>query len=485
MSDNSKENMLNKNSDSSSGTDNKFEAGMTKGVTLLTGDPKKAIISLSGPMIVAMLIFSVYNLVDAVWVSGISSNALAAVGFVMPVFMIIIGFANGLGAGVTSVISRLIGAHDKAGAENAGVHSVIMITVFSLVLTIPLIFLLEPVMIAMNAGDATEQAVIYGQIVFLGTILFLFSNVGYAILRAEGDTKRPMYAMAISAVLNMVLDPVMIYWMGLGIAGAAWATIISIFTVNVVIIYWFYVKRDSYLSLKLENFSFNPKILKDILGVGIPASFEFFLMSVVLVIINLILVDVSGTDAVAVYTGGWRVVMFAIIPIAAIATSAVSVFGANYGARKFENLKTILNFSLKIGIIISLATAVATWILAPVITVLFTYSPESVHLVPLFIAFLQTMCIFYPFAVLGMMASALFQGTGRGITSFIINVFRNLIFIAVFAYVMGVVLGMGQFGVWYGIVLGDIFGGVLGYFWALFYLKVLLKHQKKPSAVAL
>ncbi|MBN2733793.1 MAG: MATE family efflux transporter [Methanomicrobiaceae archaeon] len=469
--------MSNKISQPFDGADSDFKAGMTEGVTLLTGDPKSAIIKLSMPMIVAMLLFSVYNLVDGIWVAGLGPDALAAVGFVMPVFMILIGLGNGLGAGVNSTISRLIGSKNKAAADNAGVHSLIFVTVLSVIITIPLILLLEPIMVAMGADSATGQAVIYGQIVFAGTILFLFTNIGYAMLRAEGDAKKPMYAMTISAVLNMILDPVMIYWMGWGIAGAAWATIISVSIVSLIMLYWFFVKRESYLSLRLRYFSYSKKILKDILGVGIPASFEFFLMSIVLVIINLILVDVSGTDSVAVYTGGWRVVMFAIIPMAAIATASVSVYGANFGARRFENLRTTLNFSVKIGILISLITAVVTWVFAPQITLLFTYTPESANLAQFFIGFLQTMCLFYPFVALGMMSSSLFQGTGKGVTSFVINLFRNLVFIAVFAYVMGVVLEMGQVGVWYGIVLGDIFGGILGYVWAVLYLRVLIKHE--------
>jgi Na+-driven multidrug efflux pump len=84
------------------------------------------------------------------------------------------------------------------------------------------------------------------------------------------------------------------------------------------------------------------------------------------------------------------------------------------------------------------------------------------------------MCLFYPFAAIGMMSSSVFQGTGRGMTSFIINIFRNLVFIAVFAYVMGVLLGMGEVGVWYGVVLGNVFGGIMGYVWGFLYVRVLL-----------
>lgn len=88
---------------------------ITRGVSLLIGEPKKALLKLSGPMIVAMLILAAYNLVNAVWVAGLGSDALAAVGFVTPIFMVVVGLSNGLGAGVSSSISRRIGAQDKEG----------------------------------------------------------------------------------------------------------------------------------------------------------------------------------------------------------------------------------------------------------------------------------------------------------------------------------------------------------------------------------
>ena len=99
------------------------EKEISEGISILRGDPKKAIVKLSGPMIVAMFLMSTYNIVNAIWVAGLGADALAAVGFITPLFMVLIGMGSGLGAGVASVISRRIGAKDKAGADNAAVHA--------------------------------------------------------------------------------------------------------------------------------------------------------------------------------------------------------------------------------------------------------------------------------------------------------------------------------------------------------------------------
>lgn len=454
--------------------------GTTAGVALLTGDPKRAILKLSIPMIAAMLLMSTYNLVDAIWVAGLGSDALAAVGFMTPVFMILMGLSVGLGAGVTSAIARRIGAGNREGADNTAVHAILLSLTLSAALTLPLILLAGPVAVLLGAGDTTGLATVYGQTLFTGTVFVLFTNIAYAILRAEGDMKRTMYAMGASSIINIVLDPILIYGAGMGIAGAALATVISIALVSVVILFWFFVRKDTYVSLSRRVFSPDLSTIIDILKVGLPASLEFFLMSALAIIINSLLVGISGTDAVAIYTTGWRVVMFAIIPFVGISTAVVSVCGAAYGARKYEHLKTAHTFSVWLGVVIAIAMSAITWLIAPQIALIFTYSPESAHLAPGIVVFLQIMCLFYPFVPPGIMSGSIFQGTGKGTTSLAISVLRNLLFIALFTWVLAIPMGMGEAGVWWGIVAGDILGGIVGYLWARLYIARLIATANSP-----
>ena len=446
----------------------------TAGISLLMGDPKKAIIRLSGPMIAAMLLMSTYNIVNAIWVAGLGSDALAAVGFVTPLFMILMGLSNGLGAGVASLISRRIGAKDKAGADNAAVHGLLFVIILSAVFTLPLMLLTGPIVTLFGAGETAGLATRYGQIVFLGMALLLFTNIAYAILRAEGDAKRAMYVMGASSILNIILDPILIYGAGMGIAGAAWGMIVSLVMTSSVLLYWFFVKRDTYVTIAWREFSYDKKTVRDILGVGLPASVEFFLMSILAIFINGLLVATAGTDAVAVYTAGWRVVFFAIIPMVAISTAVISVAGAAYGARQFEKIRTVHTFSVTLGIAIALIISTITYFFARQIALIFTYSPESAHLAPEIAAFLAVMCFFYPFIPPGVMSGSVFQATGRGMASLVMTVLRNLVFIAVFAYLFGIVLGFGEHGIWWGIVAGDICGGTVAFIWARYYISRLI-----------
>ena len=444
---------------------------MTEGISLLTGDPKTAIRKLSLPMIAAMLCMSVYNLINAIWVAGLGADALAAVGFMTPVFMVFIGLGNGLGAGVSSVVARRIGGRNRQGAESAAMHGLLMGAAIAVIVTIPLVLFTEPIAVLLGAGSVVPLAAEYGRILFIGTIFILFNNIAYAILRGEGDTKRTMYAMVFSSILNAVLDPILIYWAGLGIAGAAVATVISIVSVTLIIMYWFLVRKDTYLSITMKGFTPDRSITHDILGVGLPASVEYLLMSTLSIIINAILVMVAGTDAVAVYTSGWRLLMFAVIPDIAIATTLISVIGAAYGARKYQNLSLAYGYAIRLGIIIAAVMAVLIFVFAGQVALLFTYSESTAYLTLRIASFLRVISVLLIFMPAGMMSLSVFQGTGRGFTSLVINLLRGLAFVAVFVILFGIVLGYGEIGVWIGIVLGNILGTAVAYTWAGMYIR--------------
>ena len=447
--------------------------GETQGVTILTGDPKKAIISLSGPMIIAMLLMSSYNIVNAIWVVGLGSDALAAVGFMTPLYMVLMGLGTGIGAGATSAIARRIGANDRNGANNCAVHTLLIALILSVIVTLPLVIFAGQIALLFGAGKTSGLAVAYGQVLFAGSFFILFVNIAYGILRAEGDARRTMHAMVAASLLNIVLDPLLIYGLGLGIAGAAWGTVISLAAATIVLCYWFFIKKDTYVCFSRQVFIPSRSVVSDILSVGIPASVEYLLMSALNIILNLILVMVATTDAVAVFSVGFRVVSFGIVPIVAIGTSVVSVVGAAYGARHYEKIRVAHTFAIMFGLAIALSVSVLTGIFAYPIASVFSYSQQSAHLYPAIAAFIGVMCFFYPFVPLGLLSSSLFQGVGKGPTSLFLTFVRSLVFAAVFAYLFAIPMGMGEQGVWWGIVAGEVAGGLLAFVWARLYLSKL------------
>lgn len=448
----------------------------TEGVKTLLGEPKKAVMKLAIPMILAMLIQTIYNLADALWVSGLGADALAAVGFVFPFFMMIMALGTGVGLGSGSAISRRIGSQDKTGADNVAAHSMILLIIIYIVFSIPMVIFAQPIFQGLGTGDTLSLTVSYAQVIFIGAIFIFFSNIANAILRGEGDAKRAMYALALGSALNIVLDPIFIYTLDMGVAGAAWATIISFVLSSIILANWLFFKKDTFVSFAFKKFHFKKDIIKDIFGVGIPASFSQLSMSLSMLIINFLIVYVTNgsTDGVAIYSTGWRVAMIAVLPVMGIATAVISVSGAAYGAKAYEKVSISHLYSVKIGFIFELIIAIGIFVFAPQIAAVFTRAEAASHLETGLIQFFRVMSFYYPFISLGLLSSSLFQGVGKGVNSFIATVFRTLIFTMLFILVFAITLDGGLVGIWWGIVVANVLSSFLVFVWVRNYVKKLM-----------
>ncbi len=465
------------NDESEEGTDgdeDKFTGSHTRGIDTLLGDPKKAILKLSIPMIIAMSVQTIYNLVDALWVSGLGPDALAAVGLFFPFFFILISIATGIGIGASAALSRRIGAKDKEGSDNVATHSLIMMMGVSIVIVAIFLPLISPIFEAMGAtGDVLEMTIQYSYIVTLAAPLLFFMNWATAIMRAEGDVTRPMWAMTIGAVINMILDPIFIYTLDLGVAGAAWASVVAIGITAIPLVYWMFVKRDTYVTIGWCCFISSRHIVFDIMKVGLPATIMQLSMSISMIWLNKIIIDIGGTDGVAVFTTGWRVVMIAILPLIGIATAIVSVSGAAFGARQYEKISIALNYSIKMGFIVEVAIAAVTYALAAPIAAAFSTGEGGERIQQDLENLIRILALFYPVVAFGMFSSAMFQGTGKGMYALIVTLVRAVVLTLYFADLLATKLGWGLEGVWWGMVLGNTIGAILAYAWARYYLAKL------------
>lgn len=450
-------------------------------IDLIRGEPKKAIRKLAWPMIISMALIMIYNLADSVWVSGLGADALAAIGFVTPLFMIVIGVGNGLGAGANSLIARAIGAKDKGLANNAALHSVVITIILGIVVPLIIVPLLPDIVIGMGGESTLRYALAYGNVTFAVMIVFLFSAVGSAILRSEGDVKRATIAMAITAVLNIVLDPIFIYYLGMGIAGAAWATFVSALISCIVMIYWMWVKRDTFMDLHFSEFHANKKVIIETLKVALPSSVEQLLISIFVMFINAMLVIVGTATTVGVYTAAMRVIQMAMIPLMGLGTALLTVIGAAYGARNYDKMNITFNYSVKIGTIISIILSIIIIIFAPQISLMFSYSSATAYLTPQIAEVLRILSLFLFFMTFGLMSACMFQGVGRGTTSLIITIIRSFISEIIFAYLFGFVFNLGVNGVFTGLVLGSFIGSMVGYLWGKLYLKNVKKKFSEES----
>ncbi|MBO7734111.1 MAG: MATE family efflux transporter [Methanobrevibacter sp.] len=456
---------------------------MNENVEMITGDPKKAINKLAWPLIASMFLIFLNNIIDSIWVAGLGPDPLAAIGYVTPLFMVLVGVGNGIGAGATSLISRYIGAEKRDDANNAAIHSAILSVVISLVITAIALLILESLLKIMGASSVLDYAMDYGVIIFAFTAPILIPPIFGGAFRAEGDIKRATLPIAITAIVNMILDPIFIYGIGWGISGAALATGLAPILGLMMMLYWIFIKKDTYLSYNKEDFHNDFSIYKDILAVGIPASLEQLIMAALAVTVNFMLTLVSGSIAVAVYTAGWRLISLGLLPAIGVGTAAITVSGVAYGAKKYENIRTALRYSAKLGLASSIVVCILLYVFANQLAFIFSYSEASAPLLPLIAAFIQLMCLFILYVPFGASAGNVFQGLGKGTTSFILTTFREFVLVLIFAYLLGFVFNMGETGIYYGMLLGGFIGSVIAYAYIEIYVDRLIKGKIEGSKI--
>ncbi len=443
----------------------------SKNIEMITGDPKKAIIKLALPMMVSMLLIMMYNIADSIWVAGLGADALAAIGFITPLFMVLVGLGNGIGAGANSLIARNIGANNYKQANNAGLHAILLSIIVSVIFTIIIEVFMVPILQFMGAGDTISYAMDYSYIIFGFLFIFVYSGVASAIFRSEGDMRRATIAIAVTAIMNIILDPIFIYVLNFGIAGAAWATVFSAILSCLVMSYWIWGKKDLYLDLSPKNFDYQTSIMLDTLQVAIPSTLENIVFSALAIIINSMLVLAAGTAAVAVYTASMRIVQLAMIPLIGLGTAVLTVAGVAYGAHNYHNLQTAHSYSIKVGFAVSIALGAVMFIFSSPIATMFSYTEASAALSPQIAQAISVLSLFVLAIPHGIMSSMMFQGVGKGTYSLLITLLRSLILESVFAYVFCFIFGWGLTGIYAGVVFGCFVGGTIGYIWAKLFIR--------------
>ena len=450
----------------------------TKDVETLLGNPKKAMLAMAIPVIISMVVQNANNLIDTAWVAGLGTSALAAVGFAFPLFFIIISVANGIGIGSSSAIARFIGMGDRESANRTAGQAVILTIVLSIIIGAILFFVMEPLFTLLGAGDYVQDCVDYFTPVVLTMPVALTGVVMANILRSEGASRKAMYSQILSAVLNIILDPFFIYDYGLGwgLAGAAWATGISMSVSTLLLIYWYFFSGKTYLRIDFNRFRLDKELDKAIFRVGFPASLEMVVVSVVSMIANVLLVQVDPENGVAIYSTTWKIIQVVMIPIMGMGSSIVPVCAAAYGLRKFDNIKISYRFAIFSITAIMAVILVIVAFAADYIVMLFTYSDSTAALRPDMTYGLRLSCLFIIFVPWGFVTAGLFQSLGMGFKSLICTFFRNLILLPIAGF-LGIYYGsMEMF--WVGVVIAEIVGTLVIGVWGLFVLASLMRQRR-------
>jgi len=303
----------------------------------------------------------------------------------------------------------------------------------------------------------------YGQIIFLLNIAFLLPNVTASVFRAEGDVARATNPLILTAILNMILDPIMIYVLNLGIFGAGLATVIASFAGYVWMLYWIFVKKDTFFKFRFKYYKRKLEIYKEIIVVSLPAATEEIIFALVAIILNYLIMVTAGVGEVASFTIAWRFISIAFIPCMAIGIATITVSGVSYGARNWKNFDETIKYSTLLSLIITLLICALFFIFAHPLCEAFNFQTGDINLVTRSAEILQLL-VFYNFMIpFGATAAYTYQGVGSGFKSLALTVLRELVLSMAFAYLMGIILNMGVFGVYLGAIVGMNIGSIIGF----------------------
>ena len=389
---------------------------------------KRLILNMSLPMIISMMVQALYNIVDSIFVAQLSEDALTAVTLVFPMQNFIIALATGTGVGFNVLLSQGLGEKNYEKSDSAANAGVFLVLINTIIFVFIGLFGAIP-FITSQTSDAAIQAdaIIYLQIIsFLSTGSFL-QITEERLLQATGRTMLSMISQIVGAVANIILDPIMIFGLlgfpKLGVAGAAYATVIGQFIAAVVGLF-LNVKYNKEIHLSIKQI-LHPlmSIIKPIYFIAIPSILMVSIGSVMTYAMNIILIAFS-TTATAVFGVYFKLQSFFFLPVFGLNNGLIPVLSYNYGAMNKKRIDEALRFSLALAFGIMLA---GTLLLEAVPGVLLDMFNAADDMKSMGIIALRTIAIHFPLAAIGIVLSSVFQAFAQSIYSLIISVMRQLV----------------------------------------------------------
>ena len=438
-------------------------------------NPKKALWTLAIPIMFGMGIHTLYNIVDMLFIGRLGGDAIAGVAFNMPIFFLMLGLTMGLGSGVTASIARFIGQKNKSGADNSAEHAIAMAACISGIFTLLGLYYGKDILAILGAeGDILLLGWDYLSMIVLGLPFMVFSGFFRSILAGEGDMKFPMMVAGLGTILNIILDPIFIFnledygniGLGMGVKGAALATVVSQLSVFLIFIYMLFIKEHAYITFNLKAFSPSRFILWDIVKVGLPASLSMIIMAIGQGVFNKILIQYSS-QTVAAYQVAGRLDMLIFLPIFAIAGGMTTLVGMFYGAKEIRALNQIIRYGILSAFFITLVSSAFVYLFADIFSSWFTKDQE---IIDVSVGFLRLLSLIYPLVAIAITSGRVMQGLGKGLPVLIITVIRVLGISAPLAIYFSFILDKPVEWNWYAMMIAAAVSFIIAIYWVRFEL---------------
>jgi len=453
-----------------------------KSILLLEGPIGPTLTRLAMPMVFGMTAIILFNVVDTLFVGRLGAIELAAMSFTFPVVYMVMHIAVGLGVGVTSAISRAIGEGDHARVRRLTTDGLILANAVVFVFALLGIVTLDPLFRALGAGEDLLPLIrSYMYWLYAGVGFLVIPIVGNSAIRATGDTKTPAMIMVVAGVINIILDPLLIFGLGpfprLELQGAAIATVIS-WTATFFAALWILGKRLRLIDRSLPRFGEMWRSWKAILYVGIPASATQMLVPVAAGIVTRIMSG-FGPEAVAAFGVGTRIEALALIGIFSLGAALAPFVGQNYGARNCARLREAMRFCAVASIVYGLAVYVVLAALSRPLAELFN---DQEAVVVTIVKYLRIMPIGYAFHGFALLVVSTFNAVNKPITSAVLNILRLFLFGLPLAYIGSLLIGVS--GVFFGLVTANAIIGVISYLVMRKFLRVVETEMNADARIS-
>ncbi|KDR95758.1 putative efflux protein, MATE family [Peptoclostridium litorale DSM 5388] len=434
----------------------------------------KALLKLAIPGIIGMLVNAVYNVVDTIFVGMLqNTSAIAAVSVAFPLFMLISSIGLMYGVGAASYISRLLGQKSREQADKAASTTFFTAIVTGIAFTIAGYFSIEQLLKIFGATPTImPYAKTYTTIIMLGSVFTIMNMTMNNMIRAEGGAKYSMIALSSGAIINIVLDPVMMFGLDMGINGAAVATVISQ-AVSTLILLRYYFQGNSVVKVALKNFKPSRHIYSQIMKIGLSTLGRQSLSSVSLGMLNTA-AAVYGDVAVAAMGITLRVFSMALFTIFGYNQGMQPLIGYNYGAKRFDRLKKTLGISIKAMTIYSIVCTIVFWAFAEQIVGVFS---QDIQVIDIGSRTLRAMCLMTPLLGFQQVYAVLFQALGKGKEAFVLSLSRQGLFFMPAIIVLPKLFGLD--GVIFTQTVADFMTNILTAFFAYSISKELGKEEEK------
>lgn len=445
---------------------------------LRTEKIKKVLFKMSMPAIIGMLVNSLYNIIDTIFVGqGVGALGIAGVTIIMPIQMIMMGIAQMIGIGAASMLSRNLGAkkYDKVNHIAGNAFFLLIIVGISLSF-FGILFINQIVSLFGATENIFPYALEYGKIIAIGAIIFPISITTNNLLRAEGNAKEAMFSMIIGLVSNIILDYIFIFVFDMGVAGAAWATVIARLF-SLVYLAFYFKSPKTRIKLKLEYLKPETKIISETLGIGVSSFARNSASSIILILMNRLLAFYGGDIAIATYGISMKIMMFLIMPVFGLVQGMQTIAGYNYGAKQYGRVIEVVKLTI---IVASIMTFIGVGVAELFPVELLKLFSKNQELLDRGKNAVRIMIMILPLVGIVITGSIYTQALGKAKAALIFSLLRQVLLFLPMLLILPKIFGLT--GIWMAFPVSDL-GSVIIIGIYLFYemnkLNKMEKFQKK------